>query len=43
VKEGDAIFAFKAMSFVFAVILAVFVVTLVSRDVILEVFVATFD
>lgn len=40
VKEGDAIVALKAMALVFAVILAVFVVTLVSNAVILAVFAA---
>ena len=42
VKDGEAIVALNAMSLVFVVMLAVFAVTLVSNEVILAVFEATF-
>jgi hypothetical protein len=41
VKEGEAIVALKAMSFVFVVILAVFAATFDSNVVILAVLLAT--
>ena len=41
VKEGEAIVALNAISFVLAVILVVFAVTLVSNEVMLAVFEAT--
>ena len=41
VKEGDAVIALKAIALIFAVMLAVFAVTLVSNEVILAVLLAT--